>query len=43
MVKAAKEILKAMTAGSMQANQGNHTVMLCPNLASHFSNLNTND
>lgn len=43
MVKAAKEILKAMTAGRMQANQGDYTVMSCPNLDSYFSNLNTND
>lgn len=43
MIKTAKEILKAMTAGRMQANQGNHVVMSWPNLESHFNNLNTND
>lgn len=43
MVKAAKEIYKAMSAGRMQANQGDHMLISCPNLESHFSNLNTDD
>lgn len=43
MMKAGKEILKTKTAGRMQAQQGDHTVMTCPNLEPRFSNLNTNN
>lgn len=43
MMKTVKEILKTMTAGRLQANQGDHTVMTCPILEPHMRNRNTNN
>jgi len=43
MMKAVKEILKAMTSHRMQANQGDHTVITCSNLDPHFTDRSINN